>query len=313
MNGMKLLVAYDGSRCSEAALDDIARAGLPENGEALVVSVAEIWLPPPTTENGTDPYIESILSKYREKGERILAEAETFAKHAHARLAKLMPTWTITHQASYGSPAWEILTFAEKMKADLIITGSHGHSALSRAVLGSVSQKILTEAPCSVRIARGRVEVDPTPIRIVLGYDASAGAEAAVSEIISRNWPETSEFRILAATDPVVPNSIGRFFPPITDLGDEGLREETAWIRAAGQKAVARFTDKGVPASFDVIEGNPNYVLVKEAESWNADCIFVGANAAGSRFERFLLGSTSAAVAARAHCSVEVVRARAKD
>src|SRR6266567_400676 len=43
---MKLLVAYDGSKCSEAALDDLVRTGLPDLGEALVVSVAEMWLPP---------------------------------------------------------------------------------------------------------------------------------------------------------------------------------------------------------------------------------------------------------------------------
>ena len=44
---MKVLVAYDGSKCAEAALDDLTHAGLPEKGEALVMSVAEVWLPPP--------------------------------------------------------------------------------------------------------------------------------------------------------------------------------------------------------------------------------------------------------------------------
>jgi nucleotide-binding universal stress UspA family protein len=48
-------------------------------------------------------------------------------------------------------------------------------------------------------------------------------------------------------------------------------------------------------------------VLITEAEDWDADCIFVGAK--GMRgIERLLIGSVSAAVAARAHCSVEVVR-----
>lgn len=44
---MKLLIGYDGSRCSEAALDDLTHAGLPVKGEAMVISVAEVWLPPP--------------------------------------------------------------------------------------------------------------------------------------------------------------------------------------------------------------------------------------------------------------------------
>jgi nucleotide-binding universal stress UspA family protein len=48
-------------------------------------------------------------------------------------------------------------------------------------------------------------------------------------------------------------------------------------------------------------------VLVEEAEGWGADCVFVGATGLRGA-ERLLMGSVSAAVAARAHCSVEIVR-----
>jgi len=44
---MKVLIAYDGSSCADAALDDLSRAGLPNTGKALIVCVAEDWLPPP--------------------------------------------------------------------------------------------------------------------------------------------------------------------------------------------------------------------------------------------------------------------------
>jgi len=44
---MKILIGYDGSACSDAALDDLKTAGLPEEVEAVVMSVAEVWLPPP--------------------------------------------------------------------------------------------------------------------------------------------------------------------------------------------------------------------------------------------------------------------------
>ncbi len=37
---MKILIAYDGSPCAEAALDDLRKAGLPQDAEALVISVA---------------------------------------------------------------------------------------------------------------------------------------------------------------------------------------------------------------------------------------------------------------------------------
>ncbi len=56
-----------------------------------------------------------------------------------------------------------------------------------------------------------------------------------------------------------------------------------------------------------VEEGDAKHVLIAEAARWKADCIFVG-TAGHSRLGRFLLGSVSATVAARAACSVELVR-----
>ncbi len=45
---MKALIAYDGSACAEAALDDLKRAGLPGEVEAMIVTVTELGLPPPS-------------------------------------------------------------------------------------------------------------------------------------------------------------------------------------------------------------------------------------------------------------------------
>ena len=133
----------------------------------------------------------------------MVAECETLANHAAERLQQMFPGWTVSAEATYGSPAWEILTKAGDFKPDLIVAGSQGRSALGRFFLGSISQKVLTEAHCSVRVARGRVEVDPTPVRIVIGFDGSKGAQAAVEAIAKRHWREESEFRLIAATDQV--------------------------------------------------------------------------------------------------------------
>lgn len=309
---MKILIAFDGSDCSEAALDDLTRAGLPEKGEALVLSVAEVWLPPSGSNDGNgneiDPYVEQIIERHRQKGEKAVAEAETMANHAKQRVQRILPGWTVTAEGTYGSPAWEIITRSIDFKADLIVVGSHGRSGIKRLFLGSISQKVLTEAHCSVRIARGKIEVDPAPTRILIGFDSTKGAQAAVDAIAQRNWRKGSEVRLVSATDPVVPSAIGRFIPPVVEMADEINESEREWLLKLAKKPLLTLRTAGLPGSQYIHAGSPKHVLEEEAERWNADCIFVGANAFGSRVERFLLGSTSAAVAARAHCSVEVVR-----
>jgi nucleotide-binding universal stress UspA family protein len=64
----------------------------------------------------------------------------------------------------------------------------------------------------------------------------------------------------------------------------------------------------GIESTVEVRFGHPKDTIIFEAENWGADAVFVGPHCAGNSFERFILGSVSAAVAARAVCSVEVVR-----
>jgi nucleotide-binding universal stress UspA family protein len=56
-----------------------------------------------------------------------------------------------------------------------------------------------------------------------------------------------------------------------------------------------------------LLTGDPKSAIVQEAQQWGADCIFLGAQG-HSRLQRILIGSVSASVAARARCSVEVIR-----
>ncbi len=74
------------------------------------------------------------------------------------------------------------------------------------------------------------------------------------------------------------------------------------------QSAADNLRKAGVSASVLLTKGNPKLALVEEAEHWNAESLFVGVKGARG-IDRFLLGSVSATVASRAHCSVEVVRA----
>ncbi|MGO9838639.1 MAG: universal stress protein [Polyangiaceae bacterium] len=53
-------------------------------------------------------------------------------------------------------PVWsEILAAAKSPKADLIVIGTHGRRGLSRALLGSVAERIVRTAPCPVLTVHG--------------------------------------------------------------------------------------------------------------------------------------------------------------
>lgn len=310
---MKLLIAYDGSKCAEAAIDDLARAGLPENCETLVISVAEVWLPPPNgravdTGIKLDSQSQAIIDRRTFENKRVVAEAQTLANHAKNRIKHMFTGWSVKSQATYGSPAFEILNMADDLKSDLIVVGSHGRSGISRLFLGSVSQKVVTEAKCSVRVARGRIEIDPGPERIVIGFDGTNGAKAAVAAVAKRVWRANGEIRLITATEPVTPSAIGRFMPPINVAVEDVNEYERKWVEKQAAGSIRKLSAAGLKAALHVKAGNPKQLLIEEAEHWGANCIFMGANATDGRFERFLIGSTSAAVAARAHCSVEVVR-----
>jgi len=289
---MKILIAYDGSHCAEAALEDLRRAGLPHAAEALVMSVEESVppLPPPGVLAVTDQTAFTA---------NLLNERFELVRAACQRLQQDFPEWKLPGEAALGTPAASLLAKAEEWQADLIVAGSHGRSALGRLILGSVSQKMVTDAHCAVRVARGRNGDPRSSVRLVIGIDGSPGAEAAVSAVAARAWPTGSEVRVVAAVNEVVEEVI--------EYVDAVNHHGWSWLQDTLEAAEKTLLAAGLTVTPHLKKGDPAHVLVQEAEDWEADCIFVGARSL-SRLERFRLGSVSAAVTARAHCSVEVVR-----
>lgn len=297
---MRILIAYDGSECAEAALDDLTRAGLPHRADALILAVVELWLPPPHAETYV---LMPDTSQHPE-----IEEAERLALRTIERLKENFPEWTLSAKIERGSPASTILDVAEDWHPDLIVVGSHGRSAVGRLMLGSVSQKVVTEARCSVRVARGRVDVEPATLRLIVGVDGGPAARNAVAAVASREWPKGTLAQVVAVHEPLKPSLVGRLVPVVSTWVDETNTNETSWIRTELDQAAEKLRATGLSVTPVLLEGDPRSALVETAREWDADSIFVGATGHMGRARMFLLGSVSAAVTARAHCSVEVVR-----
>jgi nucleotide-binding universal stress UspA family protein len=308
---MKILIGYDGSPCADAALDDLRRAGLSREAQAIILSVFEQWLPHAAGNNlihsntGNSSQAGSgTLWTSAATGAEPVSETRALALRGKSLLQTHFPDWEIKAEESSGSPASEILKRAKDWKPDLIAVGSQGHSGLGRFLLGSVSQKVANEAQCSVRVARGTVWKDGAPVRILIALDGSSGSEAAVRAVCSRMWPTESEVRLTTVIDrPLVP-IVNHLVPSV---GGGGASHDT-WVQKFVDAATKKLRAADLVVSSRIEEGDPKSLIIANAEEWGAECIFIGASCARNSFEKFLLGSVATAVVSRAHCSVEIVR-----
>ena len=314
---MRILIGYDGSECAESAIYDLRRAGLPTDVEAVVMTCVDITphLPPscyepvdPATADREPP----IIRNARVLALAAIKEARATADHGVERVRAEFPSWNVRAETAPDySPYRALVLKTEKWRPDLVVVGSQGKSAAKRVLLGSVSQKVLHHAVCSVRVARFREDaarLAGDPVRLVLGIDGSADSAAAASAVADRVWPAGSEVRVVMAVDQRLSMTLA-YGPPlgIWAPGIQAEWDDRTRARHIVDNVAGDLRDSGIGATAFVLDGDPKDALVREAEQWKADGIFVGAKG-HSAMDRFLLGSVSTAVAARAHCSVEVVR-----
>jgi nucleotide-binding universal stress UspA family protein len=123
-----------------------------------------------------------------------------------------------------------------------------------------------------------------------------------VKAVAARHWPQRSEVRIVNGFA-VLPLIDGDYANAVLA---EWIADEKARVAEMIETAVARLKRSELKVSKVMKPEGARQLLISEAKSWEADCIFVGARGMGA-VERFLIGSVSSYVATHAPCSVEVV------
>jgi len=311
---MKLLIGYDGSQSSDAIFDDLKYAGLPTEGEARIVSVAELLMAgSPLAELGLGVYtaanVDLVLKDAEARHNAVIDETQAAVTKASERVRSILPGWTVKPVLRTGTPAWELLDAAEEWDADLIMVGSQGRSALGRFFLGSVSKKLSTNARSSVRVSRSRhrSEIDTAP-RILIGVDGSPAAEEAVYAVGQRVWPSGTEIRLVAVDDSTPPASTLSRLPQAAAMVNSYFKSRDERVSSMLDWATEQLGAIDLKVSVTRKNGVAADVLLDEAHRWNADSIFVGTRDFKSAFERFRLGSVSTAVVTKADCTVEIVR-----
>ena len=312
---MRILIGYDGSESADVALDDLRGAGLPREVEALIVSVSDGLVNPSSSiadiagSAVTSRRVTAAIAVARDQSAQALEEAKEFAAKAGDRVRSYFRDWKIRAEGIPGRPATELINKADEWKADLVVVGSHGRSALGRFMLGSVSKKVVTDSHHSVRVVRGTVKPDGgLPPKIMIGVDGTPEAEQAVRAVGMRVWPEQTEVRIIAVDDGTSPARLSGVLPTAAAMIRSSNEKVSESSRLMAEWAENELRAIGLQVSVAVEKGDPQRILIDEAQKWGADSIFVGGRKFSGALERFRLGSVSTALVTKAHCSVEVVR-----
>ncbi len=141
---MKILMPIDGSNSSKNAMIRSLERGL-LTGNDVHVFVA---IPDKITGRGyhiNPDVIEHVDESFEKHAKQTLEEAKGIFKRYNVE---------VTTDCAKGDAAKEILEYADKIKADLIIMGNRGLGAFSKTLLGSVSSKVLSQAKSSVLIVK---------------------------------------------------------------------------------------------------------------------------------------------------------------
>jgi nucleotide-binding universal stress UspA family protein len=213
----------------------------------------------------------------------------------------------VTAVAQQGSAVGEIVRFAERWPADLLVMGTHGRSGFDRLMLGSVAERVLRKAPCPVlTVPRHASDVVPAagaPFkRIVCGVDFSPSSLKALQYAVS--LAEEADARLS-----VMHVLAHHVFEPTAMAGVELPRDATVAETARQQLHAAIAADARTYA--DVCEivqaGKPSAEILRRATEDDAELIVLGARGAGLADVAF--GSTAAHVVREALCPVLTVKA----
>jgi nucleotide-binding universal stress UspA family protein len=138
----KLLLATDGSGFSWQAAQKALNLAETYGSEIIVASIADI---PPVLYAEAAEVVESVRREHQGYVSEVTAEAEKL----NLKAAGFIPQ---------GAPAKAITDLARQEKASLIIMGSHGRTGLKRLLMGSVTERVIGQAPCPVLVVKGGAE-----------------------------------------------------------------------------------------------------------------------------------------------------------
>jgi len=144
----KIVCPVDFSEQSEHALAQAAELAAQSGADLLLLTVVQ---PMPAVFPGENALMTQLHPV-----------PLTFKDEAAAQLASMRDKFCgavlerTTSSVAIGVPFVEIVRFAREHEADLIVMGSHGRTGLEHLMIGSVAERVVRKAPCSVLVVRNK-------------------------------------------------------------------------------------------------------------------------------------------------------------
>ena len=294
MTFQKILCPIDFSLGSDRAMRVAVR--LAERSRAELV-IAHAFHIPPLAFAGEAPFPADTIERMQEDAQRSLSAA--------AKEATRLGAQRLTSRLLTGLP-WDQIVAAVRSDAtvDLVVMGTQGRTALSRVLLGSIAEKVVRHAPCSVLTVREQADVTPFD-HVLCPIDFSESSRHATELAAKLAEPggagitllHVLELPVAYSGDPHVPGFI------------EGLDKKAAHLLEQWANDVR--AKVSVPVTTRSTIGSPGgQALAALADDPTFDLVVMGSHGR-TGIRRVLLGSVAEKVVRHAACPVLISRARA--
>ena len=294
---MKVLAAVDFGDSSLEALRQ-ARALAHDLGGSLAVCHVL-----PALHDPTAAFPGRDLTRPVDSSNEDASARKALLEHARSQLGLELTEVFIERGSAYA----EIVRCAERIRADFVVIGSHGRSGLSHAFLGSVAERVVRHAHCSVLVARTFAGSKVVLVATDLS-EPSLPALTAASAAAKR-----SGARLVAVTVLEPPSGAASpFFGIVGALPAVPPAELQQEVRDALRSSLEQTLEQaGAVGEARVLEGSPSSEIAACAEELGAELVVLGTHGR-TGLARLALGSVAEAVIRNVNCSALAIRLGSK-
>jgi len=278
----KILVAVDGSESSRNALSQAFRLATDEKCWITVTSVV-----PPYEGEIEILGIKDIKAALRKPCDDALGEAQQIADKERALIKTVCETGEVHER---------IVDLAEREHCDLIIMGRRGLGRIERALVGSVTARVIGHTRCDVLVVPNNTTVGWKSI--VLATDGSKYSDAAADRAIAFAKSYQGDLAVISVVD--VPDELTAEAPQAVE---ELIRKAKGYVSDIQRRAEAA----GVKAVPIIGEAEAFQAINNLAREQKANIIILGSHGR-TGLRRLLMGSVTEKVIGYAPCPVLVVK-----